>query len=513
MRLLLPLLLAGCGWNHLPHQSDEILDGPLWDPAGVVAVRGGLYVPLPHRGHLAWLTTDGEASLLPLRPGVVSEVVAAPDQETAVAFLHRFRCEADDADWRIRVPSDCPAEDLRVGTELAVLRDGAVDTTVEVSGQFTDLAFSDDASFAIAWIDLSEGVEPDGVVDLTSVVVLDLASGTSATVPVGFAARQVLFTPGGGEAVVLSQSEVALLDLTSDPPSRVVTFPLTLDPDDVVEPVGVDLTPDGRYALISVQGTGDLYVLDLAAHSVNLVSLAGAPSAMTVNDLTDQTVFTFGGSPRIDVLEHTRFETESLLVDEPSTDLVDRGEFVVAWNRSSGHDAYRVELDSLAVTEYRLQNPAISMHVAPTDEFAIALTRPESGFGGGVEGTYDQSPGMEVLDLREGEDDVFPYLLEGAGLGVAWVAGEASLQALILQEGVDYLYALDLYTAQGEEIEIAAPPIAIGTVPDGPFYVTHDTGLGLVTFLDPATDDRVEVVGFATLGLLDEVPVTVEDDR
>ena len=62
-----------------------------------------------------------------------------------------------------------------------------------------------------------------------------------------------------------------------------------------------------------------------------------------------------------------------------------------------------------------------------------------------------------------------------------------------------------------KEISLAEPPIAIGSMRDGSFYITHDAGLGLVTFLDPKTNDTRTVSGFATLGLGD--PVELMNDK
>ncbi|MBW1877688.1 MAG: hypothetical protein JRJ84_04925 [Deltaproteobacteria bacterium] len=490
---------TGCGWNNLPHQGTVWVDQPLWDARGVVATETGLYAPLPHTGHLAYVPISGDPELVDLSPASLARLTVTPDGSSAVAFLERFVCHPDDTPPRqIRVPEDCPDGNLEVRTELAVISDGDVDTQIDVPGHFNAVTFSDDGAFAIAYLDFSEGVELEGVISLTSVLVLDLESGEAAQVAVGFAANRVLFTEDGTRAVVLSQSEVAVLDLTTSPPEREVTFPLTLDPDHVVEPVGVALTPDGQYALISVQGSGDLYILDLEDHAVNLVSLIANPAAMAVDATTDQTVLTYGSAAQVEVMEHTYFDTELIALDEPMNRIINSEGLAVLWNRGSGRDVYRLDLDTLDLVEYRLQNAATQVHLAPTREFAIALT---------------QGEGMEILDLREGEDDTFPYLLEGQGVGAAFVAGEASLTALVLQEGVDYLYLLDLYTQQPEPVvDFSAPPIAIGTVPDGGFFITHDSGLGLVSFLDPASGDFTEVSGFATLGFLDGPQVLIEEE-
>jgi hypothetical protein len=140
----------------------------------------------------------------------------------------------------------------------------------------------------------------------------------------------------------------------------------------------------------------------------------------------------------------------------------------------------------------------------------VALTRPEGNFGGmDVDSLYDQHPGMEIVDLRSDESE--PFLLEGQGLGVAFASDDALLNALVLQQGVDYLYRLDLYTRQSEELELAAPPVAIGTMPDGRFFITHDRPLGLVSFLDPATGEVVEVGGFAAVGVNDLIELIEEE--
>ncbi|NCG19723.1 MAG: hypothetical protein GWP91_12010, partial [Rhodobacterales bacterium] len=312
------------------------------------------------------------------------------------------------------------------------------------------------------------------------------------------------------QAVVLSQNEVAVVDLTLEIPERTVTFPLTLDPDVTVIPVGVELTPNGQYALISVAGRSDLYVLDLFNQSINIVELSGTPSAIDVNVVQDRTLLVYGSNATVDVLDHDLFDIETFSLDEAMNSIHSGSNFGLLYSTGNQHDAYRIDLETSELTEYRLQNPATSMSVSPTEEFAIALTRPENGFGEGLNGLYDSHPGMEILHLTS--DNTDPFILEGEGLGVAWSVGESSLHALILQKSVDYLYQLDMYTGRPEELELQAPPVAIGTLPDadGTFFITHQEPLGLITFLDPISGKTTEVVGFATLGLMDKIEIQTE---
>lgn len=497
------LLSFACGWNHLPDQSSAWIDEPLWAPDEVIVTADGLYVPLPHAGGLALVAPGEEPLLVDIGEGRLVSADVSPDGERIVAVIERYRCDADDDVLKdVVAADDCPAEDRITEVELDVIDDGAVQGAVAVDSVYNAMSWSADGRFAVAWLDLDDAEDVDGVVSLTTVLVLDLDTLVADNVQVGFAASRVLFTADNTRAVVLSQSEVAVLDLTTSPPTTDVTFALTLDPDDVVDPVGVSLTPDGRYALISVRGAGDLYVLDLESHSVNLVTLSDDPADMHVDVEADRTVLVYDGEAVVDLLEHEYFDIESVELDEPMTDILDAPGFVLLWSRGR-QDVYELTLENGDVTEYRLQSAAESVHLAPSASFAIAFTW-SSGFGG--------KPGMEVLDLREDRGVTYPYALDGDGVGVAFAGEPGAEHALVLQDGVDYVYALDLQSAASTAFELAEPPLGIGAYDDTRFYITHDSPLGLVSFLDPATGEVVEVAGFGALGIADPIGVVTDEE-
>jgi len=502
-------LLASCGWNHLPQQETLEIPRQLWDADNAVPTVDGLYVRLSRSGGLALLRPGREEpSLVDIGEGRVTEVAAAPDDRTLVTFVERSYC-ADDGEEEPD-PDDC---EIEVETEINVVSNAEVQATLSVEGTYNAVSYAADGRFGIAYLDLSQNVQLQGVTNLTSVVVLDLQTGQTTPVSVGFAADQVLFVDdpnGASKAVVLSKNSVAVVDLLQEQPEVETTFPLTLDPDQSVTPVGVDLTPDGRFALISVAGSADLYALDLQSQSINIIELSGNPSDMAVNRAADRTILVYQGLSAVEVLDHTLFDVERYELDEPMTDVMEASDFAVLFNTTGGKDFYRLDLISGDLTEYRLQNPPLQVFIAPDETFAVALTRAEGGGGNDADGLYDQYPGMEIIDLTD--DDSDPYLLEGTGLGMAFSATDTRLDALVLQDGIDYLYQLDLYSGQSQEIDLAAPPVAIGSLPNGPFFITHSDALGLVSFLDPATGEVTEVAGFAALGLIDDIETITPDN-
>ena len=502
--LLLLGLVTGCGWNHLPDQGYVYLESSLWDPVRAVPTVDGLYLQLPHLGGLTLIRPDGTAEPVDMGDGRVTETSVAPDDATVVAFVTREICVADDDD-------DCA--DVERTRELVVVEDGAVSTTLDVEGTFNDVAYSTAGDFGVAYLDLTREVELDGVTNITSVVVLDLATGDTTPVPVGFAAEQVLFVEGetgASKAVVVSANAVAVVDLLQPEPFVEVTFPLTLDPDNRVVPVGVDLTPDGRYALISAQGSSDLYTLDLDNQAINIVDLSAQPADMAVNAATDRTVLVYSGSSVVEVLDHTLFDIDRYALDQPMDTVLQGEDFAVLYDRDGGKDVVRLDIETGNLMEYVLENPPLDVMIAPGEEFAIALCRAEGGVSDDIAANfYNQTPVMEIIDLRS--DDTAPYTLEGAGVGLAFSRSDTRLDALLLQEGIDYLYQLDLYTGEEAELELSAPPSSIGVMPDGTFFITHPSALGLITFFDAATGEITEVSGFASRGLLDPYEPTPAD--
>lgn len=488
MRPLL-LLLAGCGWNHLPDGQYEFTDAR-WDPEGLIAADDGLYGELG-KDRLVHIAADG--TWAPVDPGGnVRSLLADPSGNGVLAFIDEISCDNEDVSAG-QIIGECPADDRVRTSFVARMSDGVVEARFPVANHYNRLAFAPTDAFAVAYLEPDATTEIRGVVNLTEVEILSLSDGERVPVRVGFAADRVLFTDDGTRAVVLSDSSVAVVDLVSSPPAVTTTFPLTLDPDQLVDPVGVDLTPDGNFALISVQGSADLYVLDLVDPSVNIVSLSAAPTDMFVSEVLDATLLVYGSALALDIIDHARFERRTLTLEEPMDQIAGNDEMALLSSTRGNKDLYRFRFSDQRLFEYRTQNPPLDVTLADSGEFAVVLTSQESGTG-----FYDGRPGMEVLDLRDDQDDAIPYALDGVGLGTAFVGTEA----FVLQDGVDYLWRSDVSTGLADTIDLIAAPRAIGRLGDQ-LYVTHDVSMGLVTLFDPETNTQTSVEGFALTGILD----------
>jgi hypothetical protein len=378
-----------------------------------------------------------------------------------------------------------------------------------VPGYMNRLAYAPyeegEPAVAVAYLDYGgEDIDVEGVLNLTEVLFVDLESGETSSLSVGFSASDVLFTSDGGEAVVLSRSQVVVVDLATEPYEAAVTFHLTLDADQEVDALGAALTPDDRYLLMSVVGRADLYVMDLEDEAINIVDLAAAPAAMAVDPTADRTVLVYADRPQADLVDHRVFDVETVELDEPCTALVEAGGGrVLAYNdRAATHDVYRLDASTGGVEEYRVPNPVTDLEVSPDGAFAVALQRDEwTGSGSSIDAYYDQHWVATLLDLVN--DDQVDLVLGSEPVGLAFTEGDSgSPYALLLLAGLDALVKLDLWTAQDTEFDLPAPATGIGATADGRFWITHDRALGLLTLLDPEDDSMSQISGFADLGLL-----------
>ncbi len=505
--MLTLLLLAACEPWTLPGNGYKSLDHAPWDP-NVISAADGVYVRLPQAGQLLRLAPDGSATPVDLNGASPDRLTLAPDNETVLAFVSWPICRDDDP--RMVYVDECRYEDLSSGSELSIIRDAAVAFTVDIPSQYNAFAFDDSGTLAVAYLDFANGetIDVSGVLNLTEAVFVDITTGETHAVPVGFAAENVLFANDGSKALVLSRSEVALVSLTGDDAWTVrVTYPLTLDvdhevaPDDAVLITNADRDTD--YALVSVDGQSELYVLDLTYESIDIVELDGVPSDLYVDAVTNTTLISYGSVAQLDVLEHELFEVDSIDLDEPCTRIEgDEGQVMLYNDAGRYHDVYLYATEAQELTEQRAENPIIEMRLTESGAFGVASMNIDNGSGSGASGFFDAYYGLGVFDLSGAEDPI-ALVLEGAPVGLELTVNDGKDYALVLMDDVDGLQKIDLASATNTEILLEETPLGIDAMPNGRFVVTHPNPLGLITFVDAGSEDLVTVSGFAAAGLLD----------
>lgn len=508
----LPLLLAlaGCEpWTSWPDDGWGEVNGELWS-SNVTNAVDGTYVRLPHANRLVRVTDDGKFRGIDLDGARPVRLVATPDESAVLVFARWESC--DDPDEDIVYAEDCDSDDLETNSELAVVSGGERTEVLDVPSHMNRVTFSPDGNTAVAYLEYEEGMElqTGAVADFTEVQFLPLDGGEPRAVPIGIEPSNILFTPDNQRAVVMSRSEVAVVDLEDF--AVEVTYPLTLDADQEVDPQDAVLTPDGRYALVSVEGSSELYKLDLQSPNIDIEDLDAPPSDMVVSADEDVVVIVYSSLNRVDVLDLETFELKDpVALDDPMDSiLLSEGRAFLYNESSSSHDVYELDLETTELIEYRVENPVDDMRLSPSGRYAVGVLRPEGSSGGGLEGFQDANWGLSVTDMDE--DESVSLVLSAEPVGLEIVEKDGATYALLLLENLDTLLKLDLTEPSIPlELELDAPPVGIGALPDGRFSITHEAPLGLITFLDPSNDQTTTAAGFATLDLMADNPLPRRD--
>ncbi len=480
-----------------------IVDQALWDPAFPVALEDGLVVRLPATEGAMVLRPGAEPERIDLGNAQTKSVLPSPDGRTLLVRTYGVRC---DPEWGAIFVQDCPDEARTEERSTHVVFPEAQANAFDTGDWYGEFTYSPDARFAVAPVLPDADISGGGVVSLDAVLVLDLERGKRWEVPVGFRATKLVFTADASGAsdgmVVLSQSEVTTVDLSQDVPLPGTIFPLTLDPRTVLQPKDVVITPDDAFALIAVQGSADLYVLDLVNPSINLVGLSGPPQVMKVDAARDQTILTYART-HIDVLDHGSFETRRVALGDAVDKVQVLGEHALLWSSTGGRDAVRLNLTTLGIDTVRLNWAPDRLEVSPDGQFAVTLSSEAGGR-------------LEVIDLRPDADDRLstrsrPFGLDGRGLDLAFTSAGDALKLLLVQEGVDGLFSLSLPSYEVALVELEAPPLRLGAFADGTFWITHMDPLGWVSFLGSSGEVTTQQ-DFATVGMYDRPRLLVDGE-
>ncbi len=479
----LTLSFVGCGWGHLPKGGDVTLSGATWDPTSAVAREDAVLLHLPASGGVVSLTGTTPTSVE--TAGYATQLVASTRTNHVAALTEKYRCTApeDEIDGELVYASDCPSEYLQIDRGFTVVHGEQAGDSFEFDSPYAHLAFSPTGDTAVAWLSSVDEIPDDSIVNLAAAAVIDLESGAIFSLDVGYGASEVLFTDDGTRAVVLSQNRVTVLDIGSNPPTKDVSFSLTLDADNTLVPSRVALTPDGSHALITVQGQADLYILDLENPSVNLVSLPAVPADMVVDPLSDRTLIVYSNSAVVDLLDHDVFDLESTLLDEPATHIDLLADFALL-SRPGSTDVVWFSPSEQDSHEFHLQGGLVRLQTSPTADRAVAFTE----VGG--------APGMEILNL-ETLDNPAPYLLPSASQDAAFSTADGATHLLVLQSSESSLLSMNLTEGGLEEIQLPDNPLSIGSLEEGGFYITHQSSSGRVSFFDPASGNIETASGFA----------------
>lgn len=396
--------------------------------------------------------------------------------------------------------------ELSHDTTLFELADGEVTVAEErlpVHFDANAWTLSPDGRFAIAWTRVDADAQLDPTAGSQTISVLDLEQRDRVALSVGFHPTQVVVDQASERAFVVSDDGVSVVELGDTPE---VSLLVAVSEDPLEEPAARDVSilPDGSHAVVRIEGSSKLRIVDLRRED-GLVSYdLGSPIADV--DLSRD------GKLALAALPNAR---QVVLVPMPPTEdaesfervaigaeitssiaLSDDAELALLYQNGADNSHLSV-LDlrpemGRALRTLDLKGPVSAVFAAPGAASAIAFQKPISGSKRA--GLFSGVPTLEKRSAKIVGTDAAPSALafDAAGrYALVTVGNEKSTT-----HGV---YRVVLDTLQEDLVELASPPAAGATgivAQVGRGFVAQTHPEGRITFIDLETAQAHTITGF-----------------
>ena len=360
-------------------------------------------------------------------------------------------------------------------------------------------AVSPGGRWAIAWTDVTrlEGADPtEGFQDVT---VVDLSSDDAYSIglSVGFRPSQIVFDDAETAAFVVTEPGLSVIELGAEPAVSALVE-LTEDPIDNPASRDVNVTPDGTLALVRVEGSSELGVVDIGSGERKLLDLGGAITdldlssdgsrayAVAGNELVVLPVPPEGVSP-----SRAGFGDEVLRSVSPSSD----GAFAVLYSNafpSSRVGAVAASADWAEVEQRVVDVKAIVSSALTSPDARHAIVLGDTPAGSSKAGAFALVPAQMDRVIKIVGTDAPPRLVSFAP------NGEHAVLATRDDVAESYgAYLIELAGLAEEFVPLSSPPVSVGIVASkSRAFVAQLHPEGRITFVDLETHDAHTLTGF-----------------
>jgi len=243
------------------------------------------------------------------------------------------------------------------------------------------------------------GFGDSGTINYFELDIIDTSAGTFKSLSIDFAPNRIAFAPDGLNVLLSKDIRLIQLDMAS---GQYVSFPLTLQPDDTISPRAIAISPDSEFALILVNGSSDVYVIDLVAQYINIIDLTGEPvDVLFVPDTAQPerriALLPLGPTGQVALVDLDEAVPEILEVEKVvNSGVISPDGMRALFFESGGHSIISMDLESFDHRIYPL-NISIDfderkpVRFSPDSKKAIVIGEP----GYGTYGSWD----VDVLDF------------------------------------------------------------------------------------------------------------------
>ncbi|MBX3230013.1 MAG: hypothetical protein KIT84_25735 [Labilithrix sp.] len=377
---------------------------------------------------------------------------------------------------------------------------GAIETTTFKTAQLANTStFSSDGRYAVVWADarkVPDAPKTRGFQDLT---VLDLQTGTSTILAVGYRPVAVGFSADNTQAYAVTQDGIALVALAGTP---AVTKNVAISDSPTEDPGTRDVfvTKDGARAFIRRDGSSTITIVTLATDQRSEITLSGPVTDLDLADTGDRAVAVVRSTAEVALIPIADPSgTSSITVTGEtigSVAIAPGGTRALLYTNATAAERFTV-LDLGATPTFRtvrLYSPVLGIFAAPDAQHAIVL--------------HDRAAPSEdgAIPASGGAFSVVPIGQNLPAKIVATLAPPTAVATLddraVVAERND---AAKVYGAHlvrmpqlmAERYPLASPPIAVGAVPGARrAFIAQQHPEGRLTFIDLETGVARTLTGF-----------------
>lgn len=366
---------------------------------------------------------------------------------------------------------------------------GRVEGEIAIGEGVNALRVSPTGDYLLGFYDPSAG-EVDfgdsGVINYYELDVIDLVALAARPILIDFSPSQVVFAPSGRQCLLGSDHRLIWLDLES---GAKVTYPLTLDPTESREPRDIAISPDGSTALVLINGTDDIFVLDLVNPTINILNLSGQAESVTFLPDSRLALLPVPDTGKLGIIDlDAAMPAEISLGETASRLLLNPDGTQVVLYREGGdqlifYDPAMEEVTALPLNvliESEEGRPSVAY--SPDGRRILVVGQ----YGSGPSGKLD----MDLVDLKK--SIAFPIGLDASWIDYAFTPDSARVGVLLGER--NKFIRLDLNSLQPVWWEIAAAARELHYLTElGIFAVQHHDRHGKITFIGDQGSDLYKI--------------------
>jgi hypothetical protein len=377
------------------------------------------------------------------------------------------------------------------------------DVSLPVHEDANAWAVSPDGRFAIAWTRTEGDQNLDPTAGSQTITVLDLDKATSKKLSVGFHPTQIVIDDASERAFVVNDNGISVVTL-GDVSEVSLLVHVSEDPLEDAAARDVSIMPDGSFAVVRLQDSTKLRIVDLSQEDAITAYDLGAPIADV--DLSQDGKLAVAAVPGIHQVvlvpmpptgDAASFERVTIPNEITSSVAISDASELALLYQNGADNSHLTVLDlrpdmGRAVRTVDLKGPVSAAFAAPGAGSAIAFQKP---IAGSIKpGLFSGVPTLQKRSAKIVGAPAVPSALAFDD------AGQFALVTVGNEKSTTHgVYRVRLDTLQEDYLELASPPAtaATGIVEEAARgFVAQVHPEGRITFIDLETAQAHTITGF-----------------